>query len=88
MEAQREAEFTITPLTSLNASVQEKLHMKELKILELQQRHEHDEDKLSVLIDEMTQIKLLEQGMVAHEKEMEKKVHDLHEENKTHKNHI
>ena len=33
-------------------------------------------------------MKLLEQGMVTHEKEMEKKVHDLHEENKTHKNHI
>ena len=92
MEAKRETKFTITPLNSLNASVDEKPHMEELKILELQQ-HEHDEDKLSVLIDEMTskfriQMKLLEQGMVTHEKEMEKKVHDLHEENKTHKNHI
>ena len=67
--------------------------MEELKILELQQQHEHDEDKLSMLIDEMTSkfrihMKLLEQGMVIHKKEMEKKVHDLHEENKTHKNHI
>ena len=93
MEAKREAKFTITPLKSLNAIVQEKLRMRELKILELQQQHEHDEDKLSVLIDEMTSkfrihMKLLEQGMVIHKKEMEKKVHDLHEENKTHKNHI
>ena len=88
LEVKREAEFTITQLKSLNASVQEKLHMEELKILELQQQHEHDEDKLSVLIDEMTQMKLLEQGMVTHEKEMEKKVHDLHEENKTHKKRI
>ena len=88
MEAKREAEFTITQLKSLNASVQEKLHMEELKILELQQEQEHDEDKLSVLIDETTQMKLLEQGMVTHEKEMEKKVHDLHEENKTHKKRI
>ena len=62
--------------------------MEELKILELQQQHEHDEDKLSVLIDEMTQMKLLEQGMVTHEKEMENIVQDLLEENKTHKKHI
>ena len=93
LEAKREAKFSITPLKSLNVSVQEKLHMKELKILELQQQHEHDEDKLSMLIDEMTSkfrihMKLLEQGMVIHKKKMEKKVHDLHEGNKTHKNHI
>ena len=62
--------------------------MEELKILELQQEQEHDEDKLSVLIDETTQMKLLEQGMVTHEKEMENIVQDLLEENKTHKKHI
>ena len=78
MEAKRETKFTITPLNSLNASVEEKPHMEELKILELQQQHEHDEDKLSMLIDEMTSkfrihMKLLEQGMVTHEKEMERK---------------
>ena len=88
MEPKREAEFSITPLKSLNAIVQEKLCMRELKILELQQQHEHDEDKLSMLIDEMTSkfsihMKLLEQGMVFHEKK-----NDLHKENKTHKNHI
>ena len=33
-------------------------------------------------------MKLMEQGTVIHKKEMEKKVHDLHEENKTHKNYI
>ena len=88
MEAKREAKLTITPVKSLNASVKGKLQMKELNILELQQQHKHDEDELSMLIDEMNSkfrvhMKLLEQGMVFHEKK-----NDLHKENKTHKNHI
>ena len=74
LEAKKEADAIKAKLESSNASLQEELRMEKLRSLELQEQHDRDEDKLSVLIDEMTQLKLSEQEMVAHAKEMEKEM--------------
>jgi chromosome segregation ATPase len=88
LEVKKEAEATIAALQSVNASLQEDLRMEKLKSSGLQDQHDRDEDKLSVLIDEMTQLKLSEQEMVAQAKEMENKIRILQEENKTYRTRI